>query len=48
LNSEHDAHGNKNSGSQWVALVINDMKRAIYFDSYGEKEPVEIKKSFEI
>jgi hypothetical protein len=43
LNSELDEHGNRNSGSHWVALVINDIKQGIYFDSYGEREPVEIK-----
>jgi hypothetical protein len=43
LNSELDEHGNRNSGSHWVALVTNDMKQAIYFDSYGEKEPNEIR-----
>jgi hypothetical protein len=26
LNSELDEHGNRNNGSHWVALVINDMK----------------------
>ena len=43
LNSELDEHGNRNSGSHLVALVTNDMKQSIYFDSYGEKEPVEIR-----
>ena len=47
LNSKHDAHGNRNSGSQWVALVINDMKQGIYFDSYGERTRRN-KKSIEI
>jgi hypothetical protein len=37
LNSELDEHGNRNSGSHWVALVINDIKQGIYFDSYGER-----------
>jgi hypothetical protein len=43
LNSELDEHGNRNSGSHWVALLTNDMKQAIYFDSYGEKEPNEVR-----
>jgi hypothetical protein len=43
LNSELDEHGNRNSGSHWVALLTNDMKQCIYFDSYGEKEPNEIR-----
>jgi hypothetical protein len=43
LNSELDKHGDRNTGSHWAALLTNDMKQAIYFDSYGEKEPVEIR-----
>jgi hypothetical protein len=43
LNSELDKKGNRNSGSHWVALLTNDMKQAIYFDSYGEKEPNEVR-----
>ena len=43
LNSELDEHGKRNSGSHWVALLTNDMKQGIYFDSYGEKEPLEIR-----
>ena len=43
LNSELDEHGDRNTGSHWVALLTNDMKQAIYFDSYGEKEPNEIR-----
>ena len=43
LNSELDEHGNRNSGSHWCCLVTDDMKQAIYFDSYGEKEPNEIR-----
>ena len=43
LNSELDENGNRNSGSHWTCLVTDDVKRAIYFDSYGEREPVEIK-----
>jgi hypothetical protein len=43
LNSELDENGTRNTGSHWVALCTNDMKQCIYFDSYGEKEPVEIK-----
>ena len=33
----------KKSGSHWVALVINDNKQGIYFDSYGLESPKEIK-----
>ena len=43
LNNELDEKGNRNTGSHWVALVTNDMKQAIYFDSYGEREHVEIR-----
>ena len=43
LNNELDEHGNRNSGSHWTCLLTDDMKQAIYFDSYGEKEPVEIR-----
>ena len=43
LNSELDEHGSRNSGSHWCCLVTDDMKQAIYFDSYGEKEPNEIR-----
>jgi hypothetical protein len=43
LNSEMDEKGNVNKGSHWTCLITNDMKQAIYFDSYGEKEPNEIR-----
>jgi hypothetical protein len=43
LNSELDKKGNINSGSHWCCLVTNDMKQGIYFDSYGGKEPNEIR-----
>ena len=43
LNSELDEKGNRNSGSHWCCLVTDDMKQCIYFDSYGEREPVEIR-----
>lgn len=43
LNSELDEKGNRNGGSHWVALVTDDMKKAFYFDSYGEAEPNEIR-----
>ena len=46
LNSEHDAHGNRNSGSHWTCLLTKDMKQGIYFDSYCEKEPNEIRNLF--
>ena len=32
LNSELDENGNRNAGSHWVALVVGDIKRAIYHD----------------
>jgi hypothetical protein len=43
LNNELDEFGNRNSGSHWTCLLTNDMKQAIYFDSYGETEPNEIR-----
>ena len=43
LNSELDKKGNRNTGSHWCCLVTDDMKQCIYFDSYGEREPVEIR-----
>ena len=43
LNSELDEHGHRNTGSHWCCLVMNDMKQAIYFDSYGEREPNELR-----
>ena len=43
LNSEFDEKNNRNAGSHWCCLVINDMKKAIYFDSYGENAPNEIR-----
>ena len=42
LNSELDEKGKRNTGSHWTCLVTDDMKRAIYFDSYGEHAPNEI------
>ena len=35
----------KNTGSHWVALVIDDKKQGIFFDSYG-LEPTEKKYIF--
>jgi hypothetical protein len=43
LNSELDEKGNRNTGSHWCCLVTDDMKQGIYFDSYVEKEPNEIR-----
>jgi hypothetical protein len=43
LNSELDESGKRNTGSHWTCLVTDDMKRAIYFDSYGENAPNEIR-----
>jgi hypothetical protein len=38
LNSQSDEKGNVNRGSHWTCLVTDDMKRAIYHDSYGENK----------
>jgi hypothetical protein len=43
LNSEFNEKNERNAGSHWVALLTDDLKKAIYMDSYGEKEPNEIK-----
>ena len=43
LNSELDESGKRNTGSHWTCLVTDDMCRAIYFDSYGENAPNEIR-----
>jgi len=43
LNSELNEKGNVNTGSHWCCLVTDDMKQCIYFDSYGEKEPNEVR-----
>ena len=43
LNSEFNEKQERNAGSHWVALITDDLKKAIYMDSYGEKEPNEIK-----
>ena len=43
LNSELNEKGDRNTGFHWCCLVTNDMKQCIYFDSYGEREPVEIR-----
>jgi len=43
LNSEFNEKNERNAGSHWVALITDDLQKAIYFDSYGEKEPNEIK-----
>ena len=43
LNSEHNEKNERNKGSHWVALITDYLKKAIYFDSYGEREPNEIK-----
>jgi len=43
LNSEFNEKHERNAGSHWVALITDDLKKAIYMDSYGEKEPNEIK-----
>jgi len=43
LNSELDENNNRNGGSHWTCLVTDDMKRSLYFDSYGENAPNEIR-----
>jgi hypothetical protein len=43
LNSEFNEKNEQNAGSHWVALITDDLKKAINMDSYGEKEPNEIK-----
>jgi hypothetical protein len=43
LNSEYDENDKRNGGSHWVALVIDDNKKSIYFDPYGVDMPLEIK-----
>ena len=43
LNSELDEHGSRNSGSHCCCLVTDDMKQGIYFDSYGERAPNELR-----
>jgi len=43
LNSEFNEKQERNAGSHWVALITDDLKKAIYMDSYGEKEPNEIR-----
>jgi len=43
LNSEFNEKNERNAGSHWVALITDDMKKGIFFDSYGEKEPNKIK-----
>ena len=42
LNNELDEKGNRNSGSHWVALLTDDMKQCIYFDSYGKKNQMKL------
>jgi len=43
LNCEFNQKNERNAGSHWVALITDDLKKAIYMDSYGEKEPNEIR-----
>jgi len=43
LNSEMNEDGKRNTGSHWTCIVTDDMCRAIYFDSYGENAPNEIR-----
>ena len=42
LNSEFNEKNERNAGSHWATLITDDLKKAIYMDSYGEKEPNEI------
>ena len=46
MNSEYNEKDERNKGSHWVALITDDLKKAIYFDSYGEREPTQIKNLF--
>jgi hypothetical protein len=43
LNSEFNEKNEQNAGSHWVALFTDELKKAIYIDSHGEKEPNEIR-----
>jgi len=46
LNGEFNKKNERNAGSHWVALMTDDLQKAIYkyyFDSYGEKEPNDLK-----
>ena len=43
LNNEFNEKNERNAGSHWVALLTDDLKKAIYMDSYGEKETNDIK-----
>ena len=43
FNSELDESGKRNTWSHWTCLVTDNMKRAIYHDSYGENTPNEIR-----
>ena len=36
LNSEFDENGNRNKGSHWVALCVDDDKQGIYFVTKGD------------
>ena len=45
LNSELDEIGKRNTGSHWTCLVTDDLKRAMYHDSYCENAPNEIRNS---
>jgi len=43
FNSEYHEDGNRNKGSHWTALCVDENKQEIYFDSYGLEPPKEIK-----
>ena len=42
LNSEFNEDGDRNKGSHWTALVIDDKNQGIYVDSYGLEPPKKI------
>lgn len=39
LQTEKNDNGEYNEGTHWCAIVSNDKKQAVYFDSYGEGPP---------
>ena len=42
LHSEFNEKNERNTGSHWVALLTDDNKNAMYFDSYGLSPPKEL------
>ena len=43
LESQFDEYDNQNNGTHWVAIVTNNLNKAIYFDPFG---PTSSKKSY--